>query len=114
VVNNFIATGGDGYAVLNRGTDVVNTGFLDSDVLAEYIAANSPVSAEVEGRIVQNGALPGAAAGGSPQIPAQLPNTSGQVDALWLLAALGAAAIGSGLRLRGRGAKVEVEEDVVA
>jgi 5'-nucleotidase / UDP-sugar diphosphatase len=113
VVNNFIATGGDGYAVLNSGTDVVNTGFLDSDVLAEYIAANSPVSAEVEGRIVQNGALPGAGAGGSPQIPAQLPNTSGEVDALWLLAALGAAAIGGGMRLRERGTKA-AEEEVAA
>lgn len=128
VVNNFIATGGDGYAVLNSGTDVLNTGFLDSDVLAEYIAANSPVNAQVEGRIVQNAALPGAGTGagsgtgaGQPQIPAQLPNTSGEVDAFWVLAALGAAALGGGMRLRRRGAKAQeaevaeaVEEEIAA
>ncbi|GAB4122856.1 MAG: 5'-nucleotidase C-terminal domain-containing protein [Roseiflexaceae bacterium] len=51
VVNNFIATGGDGYAVLNKGTNRIETGFLDSDVLAEYIRANSPIDAKVEGRI---------------------------------------------------------------
>jgi 5'-nucleotidase len=125
VVNNFIATGGDGYAVLNSGTDVLMTGFLDSDVLAEYIAANSPVNAQVENRILQSGALPGAGTGTGagapqPQVPAQLPNTSGSADAFWWLAALGAAAIGSGMRLRARGTKageaepVEAEEEIAA
>jgi 5'-nucleotidase/UDP-sugar diphosphatase len=51
VVNNFIATGGDGYSVLTKGTGVLQTGFLDSDVLAEHVTANSPVNAAVEGRI---------------------------------------------------------------
>jgi 5'-nucleotidase len=120
VVNNFIAGGGDGYAVLTRGTNVLNTGFLDSDVLAEYISANSPVSAQVEGRIVQAGVLPGAAAapGAGAPTPAALPRTGGDISALWLLAALGAGAIGSGLRLRRRAAKAEpaeaAEEEVVA
>ncbi|MEN9935506.1 MAG: hypothetical protein RLZZ387_2085 [Chloroflexota bacterium] len=120
VVNNFIATGGDGYTVLTRGTDVLNTGFLDSDVLAEYIRNSSPVSAQVEGRVVVSGALPGAGtsaggAAGSPQVPARLPNTSGQVDAFWLLAAMAAGAIGGGLRLRGRAkAEPEAVEDEVA
>jgi 5'-nucleotidase len=51
VVNNFIAAGGDGYSVLIKGTGKVDTGFLDNDTLSEYISANSPLSAAVEGRI---------------------------------------------------------------
>jgi 5'-nucleotidase len=51
VVNNFIAAGGDGYSVLTKGTGKVDTGFLDNDTLSEYISANSPISADVEGRI---------------------------------------------------------------
>lgn len=53
VVNNFIATGGDGYSVLNQGTNRLDTGFLDSDTMAEYIKAKSPVSPQVEGRITK-------------------------------------------------------------
>lgn len=53
VVTNFVATGGDGYAVLTQGTNKYDTGFLDSDTLAEYIRANSPVNPAVEGRITQ-------------------------------------------------------------
>jgi 5'-nucleotidase len=58
VVNNFIAAGGDGYSVLTRGTDRIDTGFLDSDVLIEYIGANTPINPQLEGRIVVGGALP--------------------------------------------------------
>lgn len=53
VVNNFIATGGDGYSVLNQGTNRLDTGFLDSDTMAEYIRAKSPVSPQLEGRITK-------------------------------------------------------------
>ncbi|MBC8164103.1 MAG: 5'-nucleotidase C-terminal domain-containing protein [Roseiflexaceae bacterium] len=51
VVNNFAATGGDGYSVLLQGRNVINAGFVDSDVLAEYIQNNSPVNPKLEGRI---------------------------------------------------------------
>jgi 5'-nucleotidase / UDP-sugar diphosphatase len=51
VINSFAATGGDGYSVLTRGTNKLDTGFLDSDVLIEYLRNNSPVSPQVEGRI---------------------------------------------------------------
>ena len=51
VVNNFVATSGDGYSVMLQASNVVNAGFVDSDVLAEYIQANSPVNPQVEGRI---------------------------------------------------------------
>lgn len=51
VVNNFILTGGDGYIVLTQGKNITNAGFVDSDVLAEYITQNSPVNPKLEGRI---------------------------------------------------------------
>jgi 2',3'-cyclic-nucleotide 2'-phosphodiesterase (5'-nucleotidase family) len=53
VTNDFMYTGGDGYTVFGQGTDVLQTGDLLLDVVIDYIEANSPVSAEVEGRIVK-------------------------------------------------------------
>jgi 5'-nucleotidase len=131
VVNNFIAGGGDGYSVLTKGTDRVDTGFLDSDVLTEYLSARSPVNSQVEGRIIQGAALPGVAApapgrgrpatslgatipptGAGVSSPAALPRTGGVVDDLLLLAALGAGAIGAGVRLRSRAGRVAETENV--
>lgn len=51
VVNNFVATGGDGYSAMVEGKNITNAGFVDSDVLAEYIAKHSPVNPQLEGRI---------------------------------------------------------------
>jgi 5'-nucleotidase len=105
---NFMLAGGDGYTVLTQGTNKLDTGLLDVDVTTDYIVAHSPVNPQVEGRIVVGGTLPGAAAPApapgtsAPTTPAQLPNTGGDVTPLWLLAALGASAIGAGARLRGR------------
>ncbi|MBO9337034.1 MAG: 5'-nucleotidase C-terminal domain-containing protein [Roseiflexus sp.] len=111
VVNNFIAGGGDGYSVLQQGTNRVDTGFLDSDVLVEYLQARSPVSPQVEGRIVQDGVLPGVADVTAPvpapvETPAALPRTGGESLPAWLLALAAAGAIGSGLRLRERAARI--------
>lgn len=106
VVNNFIATGGDGYSVLQKGTDRIETGFLDSDVIVEYLQANSPVNPQVEGRIIQNGLLPGVAA----PVPAQLPRTGGEISPAWLLALAAAGAIGGGLRLRERAARMAAHQ----
>ncbi|WP_448545198.1 bifunctional metallophosphatase/5'-nucleotidase [Roseiflexus sp.] len=112
VVNNFIAGGGDGYSVLQRGANKVDTGFLDADVLVEYLRARSPVNPQVEGRIVQGGALPGvAAAAPAPastpaETPAALPRTAGESLPAWLLALAAAGAIGGGLRLRERAARI--------
>jgi 5'-nucleotidase / UDP-sugar diphosphatase len=123
-VNNFMLGGGDGYSVLQKGTNKSDTGFIDSDVTAEYIRAHSPVSAAVEGRISESTAAPaGTPATTAPAKPAQLPNTSGDMTPIWLLAALGASALGSGIRLRNRARRtlapeaeaeflVEVEEEV--
>ena len=52
VTNDFMLGGGDGYTALAGGTDEVQPDVM-LDVLVEYIRANSPVSAAVEGRIVK-------------------------------------------------------------
>ncbi len=52
VTNDFMATGGDGYTVFTQGTNVQNPGDDLMQVTIDYIAAHSPVSAAVEGRIV--------------------------------------------------------------
>jgi 5'-nucleotidase len=51
VTTSFTATGGDNYTVLQQGRNRVDTGFIDADVLAEYIRANSPINPQTEGRI---------------------------------------------------------------
>ena len=98
---NFLLAGGDGYTVMSQGTNKLDTGLLDVDVTTEYIVARSPVNPQVEGRIIVGGTLPGAAARPAGT-PAQLPNTGGDLTPLWLLAALGASAMGAGARLRNR------------
>jgi 5'-nucleotidase len=98
---NVLVAGGDGYTVLGQGANKLDTGLLDVDVTTDYVVAHSPVNPQVEGRIIVGGTLPGAAAG-APRAPAQLPNTGGDLTPLWLLAALGASAMGAGARLRNR------------
>ncbi len=44
-VNNFQATGGDGYPRIAAHPTYVNTGYVDADVLRAFISANSPVKA---------------------------------------------------------------------
>lgn len=44
--NNFMLTGGDGYASFPQGQDKVDTGFIMADVVADYITANSPITAD--------------------------------------------------------------------
>jgi 5'-nucleotidase/UDP-sugar diphosphatase len=53
VTNNFLAQGGDGYEMFKAAKNVWNLGFVDHDVLAEYIQAHSPVAPKVEGRIIR-------------------------------------------------------------
>ena len=50
VTNDFMYTGGDGYTIFSSGTNVKLTGDLLLDVVADYVAANSPVDPVVEGR----------------------------------------------------------------
>lgn len=53
VTNDFMFTGGDGYAALTEGTDVLQPGDALLDVVIDWITANSPVAPTVEGRITQ-------------------------------------------------------------
>ena len=45
VINNFQATGGDGYPKVSEHKSYVNTGFVDADVLKSYVSARSPLKA---------------------------------------------------------------------
>ena len=51
--NNFLASGGDGYRTFAEGKNLLETGYLLSDAIAEYISANSPVQPKIENRIVR-------------------------------------------------------------
>jgi len=42
---SFNATGGDGYPRLDNKPGYVNTGFIDAEVLKQYIQQNSPLDA---------------------------------------------------------------------
>ena len=53
VTNDFMASGGDGYTVLQNGTNVVQAGETLMEVLLIYVAAHSPLAAVEEGRIVR-------------------------------------------------------------
>ena len=44
-LNDFAASGGDGYPKLKSTSSYVNTGFNDADVLKAYISKNSPIDA---------------------------------------------------------------------
>jgi len=45
-INSYIASGGDKYPRMDDHPNYVNTGFVDADVLTEYIRENSPIKAE--------------------------------------------------------------------
>lgn len=51
--NNFLAGGGDGYRTFAQGKNLLETGYLLSDAIAEYISANSPLQPKIENRIVR-------------------------------------------------------------
>lgn len=42
-INSFIASGGDGYPELDTHENFVNTGFVDADVLKEFLQKHSPI-----------------------------------------------------------------------
>jgi 5'-nucleotidase/UDP-sugar diphosphatase len=55
-LNSYIASGGDKYPVINTHKGYVNSGFVDADVLKEYIVNNSPLKAAFhdKGNVVRN------------------------------------------------------------
>lgn len=50
VTSNFVATGGDGYAML-KDLDQYDTGYVDAEATMEYIRQQGSVKPQVEGRI---------------------------------------------------------------
>jgi 5'-nucleotidase len=52
VTNNFVRQGGDGYSMFNENAiDPYDYGRVDYEALVDYLAANTPIKAETEGRI---------------------------------------------------------------
>jgi 5'-nucleotidase len=51
-MNNFLASGGDGFTVFNEGTDPLG-GAIDIDAFADYIEHNSPVAPGPQDRITK-------------------------------------------------------------
>ena len=49
--NNFMATGGDQFTTLTQGTNTVDTGINLVETVVRYLAENSPVDPQVEGRL---------------------------------------------------------------
>lgn len=44
-INSFMAAGGDGYPKLNQHPGYVNTGFVDAEILKDFVAQHSPIQA---------------------------------------------------------------------
>jgi len=53
VTNSFLASGRDGYDVFLQAAETIVLGFVDYEVLADYVRAHSPINPQVEGRIVE-------------------------------------------------------------
>ncbi|OUS25155.1 bifunctional UDP-sugar hydrolase/5'-nucleotidase ['Osedax' symbiont bacterium Rs2_46_30_T18] len=55
-INSYIASGGDKYPALNTHAGYVNSGFVDAEVLKDYIQNNSPLSANShnKGNVIRN------------------------------------------------------------
>jgi 5'-nucleotidase/UDP-sugar diphosphatase len=45
-INSYMASGGDGYPKVSDHPNFVNTGFVDADLMVDFIAANSPLKVE--------------------------------------------------------------------
>lgn len=43
-LNSFLASGGDGYPKMDELPNFVNSGFVDADVLREFVEANTPIA----------------------------------------------------------------------
>lgn len=51
-VNNFLADGGDGFTVYEKGTDRT-TGIVDLEALADYVEEHSPIDPPEDARAIQ-------------------------------------------------------------
>jgi 5'-nucleotidase len=93
--NDFNRNGGDDYEVFVNARNAYDFGPLLDEAVAQYIAANSPVAPELEGRITQTEAVGEAA-------PATLPESGGAISILpaLLMSLAGLSLTGAGLWLR--------------
>jgi hypothetical protein len=48
---NYMANGGDGYTSFKEARSIYYPGFVDYDIVAEYLGGHSPVNPRLEGRI---------------------------------------------------------------
>lgn len=107
--NNFMRTGGDDYTVFaENAINPYDFGDPLDEAVADYIAANSPVAPDVEGRIQQTTEIgtpaeDGEADGEDGEAPETLPETGG-IPVLFelLFISAGAALAGTGVWLRRR------------
>jgi hypothetical protein len=53
VTNDFMFGGGDGFTVLTQGANVLQPGDDLLQIAIDYVDANSPVTAAVEGRMIK-------------------------------------------------------------
>jgi 5'-nucleotidase len=90
-----------GYKDIFAPASVRDTGIADiRDEVRAYIRANSPVSAQLDGRISSGAAAPGPAEG-----PAQLPRTGGELPAAVVFALIGGLLLALGWGARRRSAR---------
>lgn len=90
-----------GYKELFAGAPYEETGLDVRDEVRAYLQANSPVSAELDGRIT-TGAAPAAPAPEAATAPAELPASGGQPATPWLGLGAGLGLIALGLLARRR------------
>lgn len=123
VTNNFMLAGGDGYSVFAEGLNPVDSGLIMSDVVEQYIAANSPITIATDGRIVEEAGveqpvvpvapvpapMPEAVPEEAP-LPVALPATGGPATPFAWLTSLGIGALAGGLALRRRAERIAAEE----
>ncbi len=101
--NDFNRNGGDDYEVFVTARNVYDFGPLLDVAVAEYIAANSPVAPEIEGRITQTEAVAETDVA-TEEAPATLPESGGVLSLLpaILMSLVGFSLTGAGLWLRHR------------
>jgi hypothetical protein len=51
--NNFLASKDNGYRTFAEGKNLLETSYLLSDAIAEYISASSPLQPKLKNRIVR-------------------------------------------------------------
>jgi 5'-nucleotidase len=52
VINDYLYSGGDGFSVFQQGSNYINAGFTYFEIMLDYFMDNSPVSPQVDGRII--------------------------------------------------------------